>query len=924
MQQNKRPQNRIIQQMFDVRPVDKAGNLDLEKINQIRRVSKIGFSGRVKIAEKKVARIPAFHDIYESTPQEDEIRRFQKFIEEEREDCAFSDKPAKASGLRNIHITHATKVESKKTIAKEKSIYEMSINPVYESKAVNREPAKRYSQKEIKHPMPADRNKYAAFSKYSSIEKSNQVRLVPPRSKVRKPLLIRKKVAKTFHSGMLAIVGFVKIIIAIFFNIFAKTGKLIAAITKSFFASIRDFFEILNNSRRRYYGYIDESIRKRNTFSFFAAATCVFILVFGVGFFYRSLKIKSLAMENGKIAYASLNEAKEGIKKRDFDDATFKFNDAYERFDMIQKDIDSLGSVIVESSRFIPYLSKLSSGSNLSEAGKNISRIGVLATEIMKNLNSVKNPLDSEDSISYLKLFQESDKNLTEIALRINDLAGNLDKINIEDIPEAQRSRFVDLKKKMPEINKFVTSFSEEEKILADVLGGNGPRKYLFLFQNNQEMRATGGFIGTYAVLDIFDGNVRSFFVDGIFNPDGQLREKVIPPAPIQKISAAWSLHDSNWFPDFPMSAEKASWFYEKTGGPTVDGVITMTPTVMQKLLEITGPIEMPDYGVTIDKDNFLESIQYEVEVDYDKELNQPKKILADLAPKILDRIFNTKNFADITKTMDVLLTSLNEKHILIYSKNYDVEKMLSANGWSGEVLDTDKDYLSVINTNINGYKTDGVIDETISHKAEIQNDGSIIDTVTITRQHNGGDTPHDWWNRVNADYMRVYVPKGSTLIRASGETNEFNSPPIDYRALGFKKDAQVGMEEDSMIIDADSGTRIYEDSGKTVFANWVYVSPQEAVTMSYSYLLPFKLDTNLTVHPADTYSLLAQKQSGSVGSKFSTKITFPNFYKMIWKYPSEEISNFSTGDDKNSGIEMESDLKTDKFIGVAFEKNNQ
>jgi hypothetical protein len=131
-------------------------------------------------------------------------------------------------------------------------------------------------------------------------------------------------------------------------------------------------------------------------------------------------------------------------------------------------------------------------------------------------------------------------------------------------------------------------------------------------------------------------------------------------------------------------------------------------------------------------------------------------------------------------------------------------------------------------------------------------------------------------------------------------------------------------MEEDSMIIDADSGTRIYEDSGKTVFANWVYVSPQESVTMSYSYLLPFKLDTNLTVNPADTYSLLAQKQSGSVGSKFSTKITFPNFYKMIWKYPSEEISNFSTDNEKISGIEMESDLKTDKFIGVAFEKNNQ
>ena len=272
---------------------------------------------------------------------------------------------------------------------------------------------------------------------------------------------------------------------------------------------------------------------------------------------------------------------------------------------------------------------------------------------------------------------------------------------------------------------------------------------------------------------------------------------------------------------------------------------------------------------------------------------------------------------------MDVLLTSLNERHILIYAKNYDVEKMLSANGWSGEVLDTDKDYLSVINTNINGYKTDGVIDETIAHKAEIQTDGSIMDTVTITRKHNGGNTPYDWWNKVNADYMRVYVPKGSKLIRASGQTNEFNSPPIDYQALGFKQDAQVAMEEDGAIVDPESGTRIYQESGKTVFANWVYVSPQETVTMKYSYLLPFKLDTNLTTKPADTYSLLAQKQSGSLGSNFSSEISYPNLYKSIWKYPSEKISDYSSVEDNKQGIKMEGDLKTDKFIGVAFEKNN-
>jgi len=138
--------------------------------------------------------------------------------------------------------------------------------------------------------------------------------------------------------------------------------------------------------------------------------------------------------------------------------------------------------------------------------------------------------------------------------------------------------------------------FNQKQTIFQDLLGYNGPRKYLFLFQNNHEIRATGGFIGSYGVLNVHNGNVKELFVDGIFNPDGQLSVRVVPPKPIQKISTNWSTHDANWFPNFPTSAEKIAWFYEKTGGPTVDGIITLTPTVMEKLLEITGPIEMLEY----------------------------------------------------------------------------------------------------------------------------------------------------------------------------------------------------------------------------------------------------------------------------------------------------------------------------------------
>jgi len=654
--------------------------------------------------------------------------------------------------------------------------------------------------------------------------------------------------------------------------------------------------------------------RKKFAFSFAYMACLIFLIILGFGFIKKGLGMKDSLLSAGQSAYASLAEAKDDILSKNFDRSSYNFNSAYEKFDDISKQMNDFGGIIIETTRFLPYLSKISSGKYLADAGKDISRIGILGGKMVESLKEIKNPIDSEKKpVSFLDIFKSIDQNSKEIKLSLDDAAENLNKINVDDIPNDQKYKFVDLKNQLPMIQGFINGMIDNSQIFAEVLGGNGPRKYIFLFQNNQEMRATGGFIGSYGILDIFNGRIRKFFVDGIFNPDGQLTEKVIPPIPIQKISAAWSLHDSNWFPNFPVSAEKAAWFYEKTGGPTVDGVITMTPTVMQKLLEITGPIEMPDYNLTVNSDNFVETVQNEVETNYDKEMNQPKKILADLAPLLLDKIFNAKNVSQIGAVMNALVESLNEKQILIYSKNYDIEKKLSEIGWSGEILKTRKDYISVINSNINGFKTDGVIDETIVHQAEIQDDGSVIDTVSITRHHNGGNSKFDWWNKVNADYMRVYVPKGSVLISADGQTREFNSPPLDYASLNFKHDPQIQIEDDGIKIDQDSGTRIYDEEEKTVFANWVYVSPQETVVIKYKYLLPFKIFLGNNQKSADTYSLLAQKQSGSLGSKFNLKITYPNSLKNIWKYPDDLKLN-------DDDFVLETDLKTDKFFGIALQ----
>ncbi|MDD5397426.1 MAG: hypothetical protein PHW24_05245, partial [Candidatus Moranbacteria bacterium] len=267
--------------------------------------------------------------------------------------------------------------------------------------------------------------------------------------------------------------------------------------------------------------------------------------------------------------------------------------------------------------------------------------------------------------------------------------------------------------------------------------------------------------------------------------------------------------------------------------------------------------------------------------------------------------------------TMEALLDGLNEKHILLYSENPQLEKIISDQGWSGEVIQTPKDYLSVVNTNVNGFKTDAMVEEHIDHQAQIQQDGSIVDTVTITRKHNGGNSSYEWFNKVNADYMRVYVPNGAKLLEVSGQTREVDKPPLDYDALGFKRDNDIVNEEKSAAIDESSGTQIFQESGKTVFANWVYVSPQESVTVTYKYLLPFSLFQVAVGNgqQVDSYSLTLQKQSGSVGSSLISHISYPAGYAAKWNFP-QEMKN------ESNVLKFESTLKTDIFEGVVFEKN--
>lgn len=651
-------------------------------------------------------------------------------------------------------------------------------------------------------------------------------------------------------------------------------------------------------------------ITKKGVLRVGGAVVCGLLILYG----YCAEKQVRVLMQSGNTGYAEMLLAADAFKGKHFSDSEAHFRLAGDAFASAHDALSLFPGWMVNGVRFIPGLSKAASGRNALLAGEHMAQAGMALTDLAIRITGESGGQQSSSLLAKLEIIQAPLSKANEELVSAKFL---LDKVNVADIPEERREKFVKVRELLPIATGALSTFQEREQIFAELLGENGPRKYLFLFQNNHELRATGGFIGSYALLNLHDGIIEQFFVDGIFNPDGQLKENIVPPKPIQKISAAWSLHDSNWYPDFPTSAEKAISFYEKTGGPTVDGVVTVTPTVLQRLLEVLGPIDLPQYGVTIDAENFIPIVQEQVEEKYDKTENNPKKILSDLAVEIFTRMSSLNNPEELSRVAEALVRGLNEKHMLLYARHQETEFLIDQAGWSGKLLSADKDFLSVVHSNINGYKTDGVIDESIHHQAQIAADGSIIDMLSITRKHNGGNTPYSWWNKVNADYLRVYVPKGSELISVKGTTWEFPGEPIDYNALGFRRDKQVEGEESASHVFEGSGTQVSEENDKTVFGSWVYVSPGESVTVELSYRLPFRVDTDrLRSGQADRFSILYQKQSGSPGSKLQSEILFPLHWKSVWQTGGNLIPY-------ERKVQFNGDLVTDHFVGAALMREN-
>lgn len=205
---------------------------------------------------------------------------------------------------------------------------------------------------------------------------------------------------------------------------------------------------------------------------------------------------------------------------------------------------------------------------------------------------------------------------------------------------------------------------------------GEGDKKYLILAQDNTTLRSGGGIIEAYAEISFKDGKLAEIKTGSVEELDSKLAERIKPPSDVETDlkESAWLLRDSNQEVDFPTNARWAQWFYEKESGSKVDGVISLDLTVLQRLLEVVGPVTPEGRQKRVDGENLFD----EVQSPQDK-----GKILGGILKEALNRIFflPKRNWMGLGEILD---RSLSEKHLLIYLADAKLLPYLKDNQWAG------------------------------------------------------------------------------------------------------------------------------------------------------------------------------------------------------------------------------------------------
>jgi uncharacterized protein DUF4012 len=427
--------------------------------------------------------------------------------------------------------------------------------------------------------------------------------------------------------------------------------------------------------------------------------------------------------------------------------------------------------------------------------------------------------------------------------------------------------------------------------IVPTELGGDNARVYLLLAQNSDELRPTGGFISSVALVRVNRGDISVADFQDSYAVDDLTRFHPLPPPALSKYMLAGMLvfRDTNWYPDFPTTARAAQNIYRVDRGIATDGVIAVNLNGIPRLIDAISPITIEPGGERVDGSNVMEKVRSYwapppgtgPTPDW---WNHRKDFMAQLLNAVMKRI-KGGDYSRV-KLARSLAEAVASKDLLVYIKDVDEAKQAKF-VWSGAIKGQSGDALMIVDSNVGFNKVDVNLDRHADYSAAIDDRGAIHATLTITYANlsapDGKPCIHqpyypptyaDLQQGCYWDYVRVIAPPSSRLIKVDGVTDGVTEPPINDR---------------------------------TVFGGFLVVGRGETRTVQFEYMVPASSEN------VSHYSLNLEKQPGAPNFPVQVHVTLPSGMIMRSADPiphsqSGGTTNFSLELDRDQRISIEAD----------------
>jgi hypothetical protein len=341
----------------------------------------------------------------------------------------------------------------------------------------------------------------------------------------------------------------------------------------------------------------------------------------------------------------------------------------------------------------------------------------------------------------------------------------------------------------LPKIQTGLQAFQTLLGVAPTLLGLDQPASFLVEQLDSTELRPGGGFIGSYGIVTFSGGRLTSmqmrdtYLLDKAYTATGS--KIPFPPAyhwfPVASLGHNWGLRDSNLDADFPTAARYAEQIYHTEGGTNaLQGVIAVTPWLVENMLKITGPIYVSEYKETITAQNLIDRIHFHQLQEELKGGDVPSPDGHSSVRKRFTELLFEHFFARVRQIwptaqwqfVSLLRNALTTKDFQIYFNSSTAESLLQSFQLASTIQAPTGDSLFVVDANVSGGKPNNFIHYTLQDRVTIDSSGNAAHSTTLTytwpisaNQFQNGFGHQSTYD----DYVRIYTPPGSVLLAQSG-----------------------------------------------------------------------------------------------------------------------------------------------------------